>query len=200
LRYTLPSSPGSSGAGALTGVVRQAEICIMAVRRERPLQPRYGPSVSSPWRAWSGRQTVQWVGATAACYRSAAVRVSVDGLRRWAARRVRNLQSAQLRDQHANSNMVDGSCHTVGERSPGAAALRGRAERGFRAWALRCRLVPRSARINRYGAVPRPGERRIMSPGCQRTPIAASTCVNARPAAAASRGLAAYLPRAGPET
>ena len=40
---------------------------------------------SRPWRAWSGRQTVQWVGATAACYRSAAVRVSVDGLRRWAA-------------------------------------------------------------------------------------------------------------------
>ncbi len=30
-------------------------------------------------------------------------------------------------------------------------------ERRFRAWALGRRLVPRSARINRYGAVPRPG-------------------------------------------
>ncbi len=37
-------------------------------------------------------------------------------------------------------------------------------ERRFRAWALGRRLVPRSARINRYGAVPRPGEWRIMSP------------------------------------
>jgi hypothetical protein len=52
----------------------------------------------------------------------------VDRLWCQVAPRVRNLQSAQLRDRRANSNMIDGAV-TAGERSPSAAALRDRAER-----------------------------------------------------------------------
>ena len=50
------------------------------------------------------------------------------------------------------------------------------------------------------GAVHWPGDRRIMSPVCQRTLIVMSTCVNASAAVAVSRDLAAYLPRSDSES
>jgi hypothetical protein len=43
-------------------------------------------------------------------------------------------------------------------------------------------------------------DRRIMSPACQRTLIPVFACINARPTLAASRDLAAYLPRSGSES